>query len=409
MMNAPNPKHDFLSALLASLDNGSFVKLVLGKACAGSGLKKCVATPVIVRDKPMLRFVITHERRDVTENRSHGEVWDTVAAMIGETFLSAHLFTTTRDVALDHNKKGEPRLTTAKPTFATVAVADHNRIKAYVVEPSRPYLKALGVALDDGRVKPSMHPKYKQICHFIEVIDDLIRLSPLKDAGTLTVIDIGAGKGYLTFALYDYLTAHLKKQCVMTGIDVRDDVVAFCNDLAGRLKLSGLSFEAAAANKSQTTPIDLVIALHACDTATDDALFQGIKGEAKLIVTAPCCQHELAPQLSKPAMALRAITKFGLFKQRQADLVTDTARCLLLEASGYKVKVIEFVSTEHTAKNLMIAATRDPGVDRAAARHQYNDLKALMNFERQHLATLLSTAGLDDGIGPNTSPAVQRA
>jgi SAM-dependent methyltransferase len=390
-----HPKHDFLTALLTSLDAGTFVKLAFGKPRGGTDVKKCVATPVVVRDKPMLRFVFTHARRDVTENKPHSEVWDAADALIGDTFLSAHLFTTARDFALDHNRKGEARLTSAKPTFASTLAAGHDRTKAYVVEPSRPFLKALGVSLDDGRVKPSMHPKYKQICHFIEIVDDLIRLSPLKDAQALTAIDIGAGKGYLTFALYDYLTAHLKKQCRMTGIDVRDDVVAFCNDLAARLKLPGLAFEAAAATATEIMPVDLVIALHACDTATDDAIYHGIVGNAQLILTAPCCQHELAPQLSKPVPAVRAITQFGLFKQRQADLVTDTARCLLLEASGYKVKVIEFVSTEHTAKNLMIAATRDARVDRATARRQYDDLKALFNFETQHLEQRLEARAVE--------------
>lgn len=391
--SATNPKSDFLKYLIVSLAAGTFVKLTFGKPLGGTTLKKCTVTQVVVRDQPMLRFVFTHERKDVTENKPFGEVWATVAALIGERFLSAHLFTTARDFALDHNRKSEIRLTTAKPTFATTEVAEHNRAKAYVVEPSRPYLKALGVSLDDGRVKPSMHPKYKQICHFIEIVDDLIRLSPLKDAAALTAIDIGAGKGYLTFALFDFLTVHLKKQCRITGIEVRADMVAFCNDLAARLKLSGLSFEAAAASTAEVAPVDLVIALHACDTATDDAIFQGIAGNASLIVTAPCCQHELAPQISKPVPALRAITKFGLFKQRQADLVTDTARCLLLEASGYKVKVIEFVTTEHTSKNLMIAATRDDNADRDAAQRQFDDLKALFNFETMHLEMRLAMRG----------------
>jgi SAM-dependent methyltransferase len=395
-MTSDDPKHAFLEALLGSLTAGSFVKLNFGKPRALSGVKKAVATPVVVRETPMLRFVTSHERKDVTQNYAHGDVWDVVKGLIGESFLSAHLFTTARDFALDHNKKGEARLTSAKATYATQLGSEHNRTKAYVVEPSRPYLKALGVSLEDGRVKPSMHPKYKQICHFIEIIDDLIRLSPLKDAASIAAVDIGSGKGYLTFALYDYLSSHLKKRVRMTGVEVREDMVELCNTLARKVTIDdGLRFEAVTAGQQEAVALDLVIALHACDTATDDAIFHGIKSAAELIITAPCCQHELAPQIDKPAPALRGITKFGLFKQRQADLVTDAARCLLLEAHGYKVKVIEFVSTEHTAKNLMIAATKDAAADRQAARRQFDDLKALVAFQTHRLEQRLATLSAD--------------
>ena len=390
-----DPGKELVAALEASLSSGTFVKMAFGKVRGSDTLKKCIATPVTIRDKQALRFVFTHASKDVTGNRWYPEAGAFVASLIGETFLSATLFTTAKDFTLDHNKKGEARLTSAKATYSAAAPAVHNRTKNYVVEPSRPYLKALGISLDDGRVKPSMHPKYKQICHFIEIADDLIRLSPLNNTHAMTAVDIGSGKGYLTFALYDYLTSHLKKSCCLTGIDMREDMVALCSDLAARLKLTGLSFSAAAAGTTKATHVDLLIALHACDTATDDAIFQGIAGNAALIITAPCCQHELAPQLAKPTEALRGITKYGLFKQRQADLVTDAARCLLLEASGYRVKVIEFTSTEHTAKNLMIAASRDPGVDRAAARSQYEELKSVMNFQTHHLERRLALVGPD--------------
>ncbi len=390
MSISDKPKLDFLTAFEASLADGTFVKMLLGKVRGDDSLRKCTATPVMIRERQALRFVFSHAKKDVTENKFYTEVGAFAAPLIGQTFLSATLFTTAKDFTLDHNKKGEPRLTTAKATFSAATTVEHNRPKNYVVEPSRPYLKALGISLEDGRVKPSMRPKYKQICHFIEIVDDLIRLSPLKDANAITAIDIGSGKGYLTFALYDYITAHLQKSCRLTGIEVRVDMVALCSDLASRLGLTGLRFAAAAAGETKATAVDLLIALHACDTATDDAIFQGIAGNAGLILTAPCCQHELAPQLAKPAEALRGITKFGLFKQRQADLVTDAARCLLLEASGYHVKVIEFTSTEHTAKNLMIAASRDKSVDREAARRQYSELKSLINFQTQHLEQRLA-------------------
>lgn len=270
----------------------------------------------------------------------------------------------------------------------------HNRPKSYAVDASRPYLQRLGVTLDDGRVKPSMYSKFRQICRFVELIEGLLKASPLQKQAQLRAIDIGSGKGYLTFALQDYLVNHLKKRCHFTGIEVRSDLVAICNGLANDLArfepgYDDLQFAATAAAQLPVEPLDILIALHACDTATDDAIAHGIRANAALIVTAPCCQHELAPQLEKPNESLTGLMKFGLFKQRQADLVTDAARCLLMEASGYRVKVIEFVSTEHSAKNILIAGVRSNDVDRSAARSQYEALKAVAGFATMHLETRL--------------------
>lgn len=388
-------KQTFLDALHASLAAENFVKLTLGKFRGDGPAQTCLVTRIVVREKPSLRFVFRHKNNDVTQIKTVDEGIAYLETLIGESYLSATLFTSEKDTTLSYNKRREAQLTSAKPTFAAPAAIEHNRIKQYVVDPARPYLNHLGLTLDDGRVKPSMYAKFKQICHFVEIIDDLIRQSPLQKAPVLSVIDIGSGKGYLTFALYDYLTAHLGKQARMTGIEVRPELVLFCSDLATKLKFKGLSFEAVSAAQTHIAPVDLLIALHACDTATDDAMYHGIKANAALIVTAPCCQHELAPQLSKPVDALQGITKFGLFKQRQADLVTDAARCLLLESQGYKVKVIEFVSTEHTAKNLMIAGIRSSEVNRSAALRQYEALKTMMGFKTQRLQERLAAMNVN--------------
>jgi Methyltransferase domain len=389
-MDGVDHKVAFFEAVSIALDAQSFVKLSLGKPRGDTDLKKILITPVVVRDQPMLRTVSTHATKDITKNLTPEDALAEIGRRLGETFLSATLFATTGDVTISYNKRKEAHLTRSKPVFAVAAAKEHNRTKQYVVEPSRPYLHHLGITLDDGRVKPSMYPKFKQICHFIEIADDLVRGSELAGAADITAIDIGSGKGYLTFALHDYVTAHLKKGCRLSGIERRPDLVQFCNGLSARLNLKGLSFEAESAAQTRVALVDLLMALHACDTATDDAIAHGIAANAALIITAPCCQHEIAPQLSKPAKGLRGLTKFGLLKQRQADLVTDAARCLLLEASGYKVKVIEFVSTEHTAKNLMIAGIRSPDADRAGARRQYEELKDFAGFSTHHLERRLA-------------------
>jgi hypothetical protein len=179
----------------------------------------------------------------------------------------------------------------------------------------------------------------------------------------------------------------------MTGIEVRDDLVAFCSALARELKFGGLTFVAADASHASSQSTDVVIALHACDTATDDAMAFGVHSGARLILSAPCCQHEIAPQIKDTGEGLKGLIKYPLLKQRQADLVTDAARALLLEASGYKVRLIEFTSTEHTSKNILIAAVKSANVDRSAARQQFLALKDATGFSTHHLASQLKDAG----------------
>jgi SAM-dependent methyltransferase len=382
-------KETFFTAIQISLDSGTFVRITLGKFRGAGDVQKIVVTRVTLKGKDQLKFVTSLARKDVTQNYAFADAIARLDKLAGEDFLSATLFTTLEDLTLLYTKKKTTHLSRGKPAFSTAPVADHNRAKQYIIDPARPFLKHLGVTDASGVVKPSMYPKFKQICHFIEITDALIRESDVRDLDVINVTDIGSGKGYLTFALYDYLAAKMGGDIRVTGIEVRSDLVDLCNAIAKRVSYNGLSFEAVTAAKAGRKA-DIVMALHACDTATDDAMFQGISGDARLIITAPCCQHELAPQLTRPDAAMDGLMKFGLFKQRQADLITDAARCLLLEASGYKTKVIEFVSTEHTAKNILISATRSATVDRVEARRQYDSLKAFAGFKTQHLETLLA-------------------
>lgn len=383
-MSGADEKAQFLAAVSQSLADQTFVRLVLGKYRGDEDVEKIVASPVVIKGAAQIKFVTRRARKDVTQNFSDAEAVKTISAVLGQSFLSATLFSTERDVSLQFSKKRVARLTESKATFTMRPELVHDRAKAYQVDPAAPYLAALGVSDAKGAVKPSMFAKFKQISHFVEIVDDLIRDSELRDAKTVDAADIGSGKGYLTFALYDYLANTLQKTARVRGIEMRADLVTLCNDVARASSYSGLTFEARPAADIGQEHLDILMALHACDTATDDAIYQGISKRAALIVTAPCCQHELAPQI-RVAGDLEGLLKFGLIRQRQADLVTDAARSLLLEASGYKVKVIEFVSTEHTAKNVMLAGIRSERVDREAALRQYAALKRTMGFESFHL------------------------
>ena len=344
-----------------------------------------------------MKLVTSLPRTDETKNFALADAAAEIANVIGTAYKSATLFCTTQDLSLDYSRKDVPRLIEKRPSLSAKPVKTaHDRARDYIVPADRAYLARLGVADEKGHIKQSMQGKYRQICHFIEIVDGLLVESGLAGASEnkspVSIVDIGSGKGYLTFALYDHIISSRDLMCEMQGIEVRRDMVQLCGDLARSLAFSGLKFVEGHAASAATAPADVVVALHACDTATDDAMAFGVLGGSRLIVTAPCCQHELAPQLSNAQSSLGGILKFGLLKQRQADLITDAARALLLEASGYKVKVIEFVSTEHTAKNVLIAAIKSDAVKREDALRQYENLKREFGFETQHLANRLSIA-----------------
>ncbi len=388
-------KAAFLDAFGASLADGSFLKLTLGKYRGKGDPAKAVATRVMLKDVPHVRLVVSAGRQTNTQNDVPEAAMERLSRMIGADYLNAVLFTTHEDITLAYSKKRIARLTRGKPTLAAAPPTEHDRRKDYLVDTNAPYLAHLGVTHGDGerQVKPSMYAKFRQICRFVEILDQLIAASHLKETRAPRIVDVGSGKGYLTFALHEHLTKQLGKTPTTRGIESNATLAAKCNAIATACGHAGLSFEAALAEhhaaQSSRGSIDILIALHACDTATDDAIHMGLTSGAEIIVCAPCCQHELAPQLETRDTPLAGVLKYGLLKQRQADLFTDAARGLLLESQGYEVRMIEFVSTEHTAKNLMIAAVRSGRVDRKAAAEQYEKLAEIAGFEHQRLKEAL--------------------
>ena len=385
-------KAEFLEAVRAGIAEGAFLKLSLGKYRGDGDDRKCVVSLVTLKDVAHLRFLTRRGTQDLTLNDRPEAAIERLSSMIGIDYLSAVLFTTKADVTLVYSKKRVARLTRGRPTLTQAPPSEHNRRKSYLVDPGAPWLAHLGVTHAGGEVKPSMYPKFRQICRFVEIVDQLLAGSQLKDVQVPRIVDVGSGKGYLTFALHEHLARRLGKSPLTRGIESNVALAGTCNQIAAKCQISGLTFEARRAASEAAEPLDVLIALHACDTATDDAIHLGLTGGAALIICAPCCQHELAPQLEIRDTPLAGLLKYGLLKQRQADLFTDAARALLLEANGYEVTMIEFVSTEHTAKNLMIAAVRSDKVDRAAAAAQYAQLAGIAGFNVQHLEQQLRCA-----------------
>lgn len=236
----------------------------------------------------------------------------------------------------------------------------HNRPKNYILEEGikTPFLVELGVMNAEGKILPKKSDKFRQINRFLEMVKDI--LSSFDKTKPLKIIDFGAGKAYLTFALYHYLH-HLEGFDVhICGIDLKEDVILFAQSLAKKLEFKGLHFELGDINGYSTKEqVDMVVSLHACDTATDAALEKAVKWEAKVILAVPCCQHELNSQVK--CDELDSLLRHGILKERFAALVTDAARAEILEMMGYKTQILEFIDLEHTPKNLLIRAVkRDP-------------------------------------------------
>lgn len=386
----------------------------------GQRLQRVIARPVQLRGQPHLSLVLRFPTKDITKNLSLDEAWSTLAAWLKEgAFRNAHLFTPTEEVQLAFSKKGKAtvrvgKLSNAKPTAqAPYSAADasapaavpgaltpgaHNRDKHRLLELSRPFLRELGVTDAQGHLVPAMSRKWKQINKFIEVFAAALARSPLaqapRDQQPIHVVDFGSGKGYLTFAIHDWLRHTLHRDARVTGVELREDLVQLCRRVIDKLHLEGMDYEQGDVRHYHPAQLNVMIALHACDIATDHAIHLGIRAGADIILCSPCCHKEVRPQLLNPH-PLRPILQHGIHQAQEAEMLTDGLRALLLDAAGYDTQVFEFISLEHTNKNKMILA-----VKRAQAKSsdevvaQIRDIKAFYGLQRQCLEELLKADGL---------------
>jgi hypothetical protein len=385
----------FIAALDASLREGTFVKLTLGKYRGSeAGLANIYVRPVTIKSAAQLSFLTRHKTKDVVKNFGVDEGLRRVEALLGASFLSGHLFTTRQDTRIEFNRRREARMTTGPPTFREAAREEHDRVKRRLIETEgNAWLRALGVTNGEGAVREKMGDKFRQINKFVEIVAGLFDSSRLKERKEFTIVDMGSGKGYLTFALYDYFSRARNLKPDVKGIEARPELAEKSNEVARLCGFDGLRFQAGHIHDVALTEVDLLIALHACDTATDDALFKGIAARAEIIITAPCCHKEVRPQIKAPD-ALRGALRHGILLEREAETVTDSLRALLLERAGYAVKVFEFISNEHTRKNTMIACVRREGsAGREAAMREFKALKEFYGIREQRLETLLRESG----------------
>lgn len=396
---SPDPTQRFIAHLTASLADGAFVKLLFGRyrGSARPDLRSVAVRRLALRGTDGLSFVYHHATRDVTVNLALAEALDVVRNALLPEFAHAHLLTARQDVQLAVGKKGQPLLRVGKTAAETPAVPApaHDREKHRFLDLSRPFLAELGVTDADQRLIPAMSRKWKQINKFVEILDHALATAGLRDKSSLRVLDFGAGKGYLTFAVHDYLRHTLGLDAQVTGVELRGDLVQLCNGAAQRLGLVGLAFEQGDVRTHESGPVDVMIALHACDTATDVAIHRGILAGAGVILCSPCCHKQLRPQMASPRL-LQPLLQHGIHMGQEAEMVTDGLRALLLEREGYATQVFEFVSLEHTSKNKMVLAIRRPQPLAPARREellrQIAEIKAFYGIREQCLETLLGEA-----------------
>jgi len=402
----------FLAALAEGLADGSAVRILLSKPVdKGDDLERVTARPLALRGERVLSLVFKHRTKDITKNEPVDAALATIGELLGARFAHAHLFTRDAELQLMMSRKGRWTLHRAKANAAdatrpAVAAAtddepaSHDRRKQRYVSLDAPFLVELGVTTARHELVPAMARKWKQINKFVEVMSHALESAGMGPKAPLNIVDFGAGKGYLTFALHDWLrrqAAGTPRTLDVVGVELRPDLVKLCNEAIATCHLEGLRFEAGDVSSFMPERLDVMIALHACDTATDHALHTGIRAGASIIMCSPCCHKQIRPQMQMPSL-LKPMLQHGIHLGQQAEMVTDGLRALLLEAHGYDAQVFEFVALEHTSKNKMILAVRRQGrqdTPQALRRReevlaQIAELKRFYGIREHCLETLLA-------------------
>ncbi|RTL42285.1 MAG: SAM-dependent methyltransferase [Burkholderiales bacterium] len=388
----------FLHLVRLALAGGQFGKLLLsGPVGDDADVERLTVRAIELRGEPALTFLWRHRTKDVTKNHPPEAGLAEIAALLGVRFRNAHLHTAAEEVQFAVSRKGRETLRVTRVDAAEPpAPAAHDKAKFRPLEMAHPVWSALGLThLVKGELAlvPAMARKWKQINRFVEILSAAVDEAGL--AGPVRVADFGSGKGYLTFAVHDWLQARGLEPRV-TGIELRDDMVRLCNAVIEGEQLSGIRFDQGDVRTQAVQPLDVMIALHACDIATDHALHVGLQSGARIIMSSPCCHKELRPQMTLPPV-LRPMLQHGIHLGQEAEMVTDSLRALLLESQGYRTQVFEFIALEHTSKNKMILAVKAQGAAAAAlaARRpellaQIAEIKRFYGLKEQRLEQLLA-------------------
>jgi len=385
-----NEVNDFLESATKSIAGERFVKITLSKPTRqAADLLNVYVKLAEIKNKVSLSFTYHFANNDKVKNFEVAEGIKELDTLLKSSFFHATLFSIDEDLTLRISKKGNAGLIKTAATFTELKDPAHNRQKVKRTQEQDQYLVALGINDAQGVLIPKMADKFRQINKYLEIMENLIQSTELPE--TISIVDMGSGKGYLTFALYDFLKNKKNRDVIVTGIEVRKELVEYCNDVARQCGFDQLKFIQQSIEEFNDKKIDIVIALHACDTATDDAIYKALTANASLIVCAPCCHKQIRQQV-KGKEQESPLMKYGIFKERQFEMVTDTIRALILEKKQYATSIFEFVSNEHTRKNVLLVGTKtEKKTDQDSLDHKISSIKKEYQIEYHYLEKLVGS------------------
>ena len=342
---------------------------------------KVTVRPVEISGQLLFQAEYTYDKKVTHENLSGQAALALALQLVKEDFKQINAFTLSEDIQVLASKPEKARITT-KPATKGMPSLEHNKTKNYIIADGAPcdFLIRLGVMDQEGKVIQKHYSKFRQINRYLEIVEDVFPYLP--EDRVLKIIDFGCGKAYLTFALYYYLRIIKNRNVRIIGLDLKKDVIGFCRKIAADLKYDGLEFLMGDIADYTSDQADMVVTLHACDTATDYALINAVSWNTKVILSVPCCQHELFSQIENEIH--QPMLKYGILKDRLTEYLTDGLRGLKLEAAGYEVAMIEFTSLEHTARNIMIKAVRTGSPDGSRAAKAQAEYERLRDFYHVH-------------------------
>lgn len=360
--------------------------------------RKVEAKPVVIKGRELWQISCYTEKQVFQENVEAAALADRLTEHFPEKLCQINIFGADKEYGFKVTKKGKllkqvQRRQQIKPVYHPEQENAHNRKKNYILQEGTviPPLVDMGIFTSEGKVVRSMYDKYKQINRFIEMVDDVLKDETKEE---LHIIDFGCGKSYLTFVIYYYLVELKGRKADIVGLDLKADVIEKCNRTAEKYGYGGLHFELGDINGyNADTPVDMVVTLHACDTATDYALYNAVKWNAKYILSVPCCQHEVNKQIDSALLA--PMMKYGIIKERMSALVTDAVRGCMLEYRGYRTQLMEFVDMAHSPKNILIRAVKT-NVSREKRKQARSEVERMC--EELHIKPLICRL-LDENAG----------
>lgn len=368
-----------MEKLLQLIDEIQWEKLVEGVVSDKRNkaeVQKIKLRPVVIKNTFLIQVTEYIGKQVIHDNKTLEAIKEYIYVSLRDNFKQANIRTEEYTYNILISKKGQVTVKKKKEIEKKKPVLIHNRVKKYLLQEGKPvdFLVYLGVMNSEGFVVKSKYDKFRQINRFLEFVEDIVDKLPKNKV--INIIDFGCGKSYLTFAIYYYLKKEKNLDVNIVGLDLKSDVIKHCNQIATDLKYDGLEFlEGDIAQYKGKDDVDMVVTLHACDTATDYAIAKAIDWNAKVVLSVPCCQHELNNQIQNEVLS--PIFKYGILKEKMAALITDGIRAGVLEEHGHDTQILEFIDMEHTPKNLMIRAVKKRNVSYAKNQKLDNLIKEL--------------------------------